>query len=134
MAFVLFCYPSVLFAIFQYPIAHGVITNWDDMEKIWHHTFFNELRVAPEDHAIMLTEAPMNPKGNREKMTQIMFETFNVPGECPPFPCWSRPLTRMCYSQTPSLGWVGNLARHWRGGASAKAHVSPALRNLDCDN
>ena len=32
----------------KYPIEHGIITNWDDMEKIWHHTFFNELRVAPE--------------------------------------------------------------------------------------
>jgi len=63
----------------HYPIKHGIVASWDDMEKIWHHTYCNELRVAPEEHSVMLTDAPLNPKQNRERMTQIHFETFSVP-------------------------------------------------------
>ena len=49
----------------RYPIEHGVVTNWDDMEMIWFHTFYNELRVAPEEHPVVMTEPPMNPRANR---------------------------------------------------------------------
>jgi actin-related protein len=72
--------------VLKFPLEHGVITNWEDMEKIWAHTFDNELRVVvggetEEDEdvqGVLLTEAPMNPRENRERMTQIMFETFNA--------------------------------------------------------
>ena len=47
----------------KYPIKNGIVTDWDDMEKVWNHTFFNELRINPSDIAgVLLTEAPLNPK------------------------------------------------------------------------
>jgi len=64
----------------KYPIESGIVTDWDDMEKVWAYCFNNELRVDPSEHKVLLTEAPMNPKVNREKMTSLMFETFQVQG------------------------------------------------------
>ncbi|KAJ8508140.1 hypothetical protein ONZ45_g9552 [Pleurotus djamor] len=62
-----------------YPIEHGVVTRWEDMERIWRHAIENELRVATADHPVMLTEAPLNPKAHRERLAEIMFENLNVP-------------------------------------------------------
>ncbi|KAH0505579.1 Actin-11 [Microtus ochrogaster] len=55
----------------KYPIEHGIVTNWDDKEKVWHHTFYSELRVAPEEHPVLLIEAPLNPKANREDVDNV---------------------------------------------------------------
>ena len=57
----------------------STIKSWDDIEKIWHHTMYNELRISPEEQPVLLIEKPMRPKADREKTIQIMFETFNVP-------------------------------------------------------
>lgn len=62
----------------KYPIEHGVINDWNDMQKIWHHTFYNALRVDPKNCFVHMTDAPLNSKANREKMIQIMMETFQV--------------------------------------------------------
>lgn len=52
----------------SYPLEHGVINDWNAMEAIWSHCYYQELRLSPSEQACMLTEAPMNPKSNREKM------------------------------------------------------------------
>ena len=63
----------------KYPIETGIINDWDDMQAVWHHTFFNELRCNPtEVQGVLITEAPRNPKVNREQMITQMFETFEV--------------------------------------------------------
>lgn len=63
----------------KYPMEHGIITDWDDMERIWQYVYSDELRILSEEHPVLLTEAPVNPRANREMAAQIFFETFNVP-------------------------------------------------------
>ncbi|CAL1131729.1 unnamed protein product [Cladocopium goreaui] len=59
------------------PIHRGVVVNWDDLEHIFRHIFFN-LHVDPAEHPVLLTEPALNPKANREKLIHSMFETFGV--------------------------------------------------------
>eukprot|EP01006_Ploeotia_vitrea_P052376 TRINITY_DN67676_c2_g1_i1.p1 TRINITY_DN67676_c2_g1~~TRINITY_DN67676_c2_g1_i1.p1 ORF type:complete len:300 (-),score=15.55 TRINITY_DN67676_c2_g1_i1:42-941(-) len=61
------------------PVERGHITDWESMESLWHHAFFSELRVIPSETAVLLAEPPLNPRKHREKATQVMFETFEVP-------------------------------------------------------
>lgn len=63
-----------------YPIRHGVVDNWDNMEKYWQRCIYQYMRFDPEEHYVMLTEPPLNSPENREYTAEVMFETFNVPG------------------------------------------------------
>ncbi|CDS42232.1 beta centractin [Echinococcus multilocularis] len=64
----------------RYPIEHGIVRDWCDMEHIWHYIYSKEqLTVSSEEHPVLLTETPLNPKHNRERMAEMLFETFGVP-------------------------------------------------------
>lgn len=64
----------------KYPMEHGIITDWNEMEMIWRFIYSKEqLQTYPEEHPVLLTEAPLNPRRNREKAAEILFEQFNVP-------------------------------------------------------
>jgi len=58
------------------PLEHGIIKNWEDMMELWNYTFFDKLGADTRGRKILMTEAPMNPLKNREKMCQIMFESY----------------------------------------------------------
>lgn len=62
------------------PLEHGIVKNWDDMLLLWDYTFNEKLKVDPAGRKVLLTEPPMNPKRNREKMAEVMFENFQVGG------------------------------------------------------
>ncbi|RUS14586.1 actin-2 [Jimgerdemannia flammicorona] len=73
----------------RYPLEHGIVTDWEDMERIWQYIYTEELKTLSEEvgvvtnfvliHPVLLTEAPLNPRHNRDQAAQIFFETFNVP-------------------------------------------------------
>jgi len=74
--------PLRSFLEISYPTREGIVENWDDMTELWKYSFHNKLNL-PEDlsgHKVLITEAARNPKKNREKMGQIMFEKFNFGG------------------------------------------------------
>uniref|UniRef100_A0A182T506 Actin n=1 Tax=Anopheles maculatus TaxID=74869 RepID=A0A182T506_9DIPT len=61
------------------PIQRGRPCDWDAMESVWEYTFKDVLKVASEDHNVLLTDRPLSGKANREKAVQIMFEKFSTP-------------------------------------------------------
>ena len=63
----------------RWPLEHGIVTDWDDMERIWQFVWERELATSSENHPVLLTEPPLNPRTNRDTAAQILFEKFDVP-------------------------------------------------------
>jgi actin-related protein 2 len=62
------------------PMEHGIVRNWEDMGHLWDYTFYEKLRVDPSGRKVLLTEPPMNPKTNRQRMCEVMFEQYGFSG------------------------------------------------------
>ncbi|NXT78308.1 ACT protein, partial [Zapornia atra] len=60
-------------------LTHGVVTDWDGLEELWHRVFYQELGVCPEEVPVLATDAPLSPAANREKVAELLFEGFGVP-------------------------------------------------------
>ena len=56
----------------NYPMENGIVRNWEDMKSVWDYTFNEKLKVDPRQCKVMLTEPPMNPMKNREKMVEVI--------------------------------------------------------------
>ena len=62
------------------PMEHGIVRNWEDMKLLWDYTFEEKFKVDTAGKKILLTEPPMNPTKNREKMCEVMFEEYQFGG------------------------------------------------------
>eukprot|EP01129_Flabellula_baltica_P014912 TRINITY_DN72_c0_g1_i1.p2 TRINITY_DN72_c0_g1~~TRINITY_DN72_c0_g1_i1.p2 ORF type:complete len:402 (-),score=118.13 TRINITY_DN72_c0_g1_i1:69-1274(-) len=63
-----------------YPLENGIVTNWEEIEHIWDYTFQEQLKVDTAGKKILLTEPPLNPLKNRQKMLEVMFEKYQFGG------------------------------------------------------
>lgn len=59
---------------------NGIVKIWDDMNHLWDYTFDEKMKINPSGRKILLTEPPMNPLKNRERMCEVMFERYNFGG------------------------------------------------------
>ncbi len=98
-----------------YPVEHGIIKNFEEMEKIWKHTFNNELKVNSDERNVLISDSPLAPKINREKITQILFEKFNVQG------------LFICSQQMLSLYSVGSTTAIIVDSGDDSTHIVPII-------
>ena len=66
------------FMNFYSPIQRGEVVDWDKFETLMHYLLYNQIEVVPEDMSVLITETPLSSKKNRSKISELLFEKFNV--------------------------------------------------------
>ena len=58
----------------NYPMENGIVRSWEDMIHLYDYTFGpQKLDIDPKGCKLLLTEPPMNPTKNREKMIEVKY-------------------------------------------------------------
>ncbi|XP_003230626.2 actin-like protein 9 [Anolis carolinensis] len=60
------------------PVRHGIIIDWEAAETLWRH-LMTQLNTFPEEHALLMSDPPLCPTTNREKLVEVVFESLNSP-------------------------------------------------------
>merc|ERR1719423_455542 len=112
----------------KYPIEHGIITNWDDMEKVWHHTFNNELRISPDESPILHSEAPLN-QGQQGKDDANLLRDLQLPSHVRVYPGRALPVRLRSYHRSRPRHRRWRLPRrpHLRGLRPPPRHLASRL-------
>ncbi|XP_023696694.1 actin-like protein 6A isoform X2 [Paramormyrops kingsleyae] len=62
-----------------FPLKNGIIDDWDGFQAILDHTYKMHFKSEPSLHPVLMSEAPWNSRAKREKLTELMFEHYNIP-------------------------------------------------------
>ncbi|XP_004711015.1 actin-like protein 7B [Echinops telfairi] len=61
------------------PLKQGIVVDWDCVQSIWEYIFHTAMKIAPEEHAVLVSDPPFSPTSHREKYAELLFETFGIP-------------------------------------------------------
>lgn len=57
----------------NYPLEHGIVTDWDDMERIWQYVYNEGLKTVSEDVSVLCTMT------GQENACGVLWLTINHP-------------------------------------------------------
>lgn len=61
------------------PMDRGLVADYEDLERVFHHALVNELKVVPEEHAVVVAHVPLAPHSQRVKMAVLALEALDMP-------------------------------------------------------